>query len=153
MKGQPYFLTEAWYVHDNVDRSTCVNKNIDRPSVHTGITCHIAWTCVTSNLHTFSSWKGFWKIRTFRLRKQTSNGFCTCTGGMLWKHTFCHPHHPHIYSTRKFQGYEERDRLACTSCATNTRAPLKKSLPSCALSRDNNWSALALSLRWRRLSE
>ena len=62
-----------------------MNKNIDRPSVHTGITCHITWTGVTSNLHTFFILKGVMKDPYIQAEDtDISNGFCTCTdGGML----------------------------------------------------------------------
>ena len=38
------------------------------------------------------------------------------------------PTPPTSNTTKKFQGHEERNRLACTWRATKTRAPLKKSL-------------------------
>ena len=121
-----------------MDRSTCVNKNIDRPSVHTGITCHIAWTCVTSNLHTFFILKGVMKDPYIQAEDTDIQRLLHLYRRHAMKAHILPPTPPtYIYSTRKFQGYEERNRLACTSCATKTSAPLKKSLPSCALSRDN----------------
>ena len=60
-----------------------MNKNIDRPSVHTGITCHITWTGVTSTLHIFFILKGVMKDPYIQAEDTDFNGFCTCTGGML----------------------------------------------------------------------